>query len=94
VVVQLIGITLWMSWKERALVNIADRYLGWGDILFFIPMALLFPPIFFVYFYVGSLLMILVGFLLYQAIAPNPMSTIPLAGGLALCLIVTLLFIY
>ena len=91
--IQLFLITIWFSIKEKRWTNIADQYLGWGDILFFIPIALLFNPVHFMCFYIGSLLSVLVGFLCYQMITTNPSPTIPLAGGMAICLIFTLLFV-
>ena len=90
-IVQLVLISTYFSVKQRQFTNIADTYLGWGDILFLIPIAFLFPTFSFVIFYVSSVLVVLLGFLFYKKIINNKIETIPLAGGQAIYLILVLI---
>jgi len=91
-IVQLILISIYFSIKQGQLTNIADTYLGWGDILFLIPIAFLFPTFSFVLFYVSSIIIVLLGFLIYKKIVNQNMETIPLAGGQAIYLVLVLFF--
>ncbi len=43
-------LTIYFSFKNRNLVNILDRYLGWGDVLVLIALCSAFIPIGFVLF--------------------------------------------
>ena len=93
VTLQLGLVSLYFSWKHRRWVNISKEQLGLGDIIFFLPLCWLFTPFHFILFYLFSLLLVLLGFLIYNALATQKVQTIPLAGGQAICLIVVLLFI-
>ena len=90
IVTQLAFIALYFSIKNRKFVNVADEYIGWGDILFFVPLAILFSTEYFMLFYVGALLVSLVGFLIYKVLINRTVATIPLAGLLAFCLVAVL----
>jgi hypothetical protein len=87
VVLMLVGVTFYFSVKNKRLVNIADTYLGWGDILFFIFLALFFSPLNFMIFLIISLLFVLILVLVYKKIAQN----IPLAGIQSTLLLLVLL---
>lgn len=89
--IQFILITLYFSIKKKTFTNIIDRHLGLGDILFLIPLALLFSPLSFLLFYILSILFVLLGFLFYKSIFRSETETIPLAGGQALFLIALLI---
>ncbi len=88
---QLALISIYFSIRNGYLVNIADRYIGWGDILFFIPLATLFSTSYFILFYVLALMVSLVGFLIYKQLIHRQVATIPLAGLMAFCLVGVLL---
>lgn len=88
---QLLLLTLYCSIKEGKVVNIADRYLGWGDILFLVPLCCLFTTIWLLPFYLFSLIAVLAVFLIYQLLKKDKNITVPLAGGQAICLIVWLI---
>lgn len=88
---QLLFLTIYCSLKEKKIVNIADRYLGWGDILFFIPLCFLFTTIWLLPFYLFSLIAVLLVFLIVQLWKKDKNRTIPLAGGQAVCLMVWLI---
>jgi len=80
---QILLLSLYYSLKMGELTNIADRYLGWGDILYFLPLALSMPFLQMIWFYVVSLCLILVGFILYSLFQKGKETTIPLAGLLS-----------
>ena len=90
IVIQLLLLSLYFSIKNRQWVNIADTLLGWGDIILFFLICLMLPPLQFIWFYTLSLLAVLVGFLIYKGIRQPVEETIPLAGGMSLCLIIYL----
>lgn len=73
-------LTGWFSIKEGSMVNLTERHLGIGDILFLLCLAFFFSPINFFLFYLCSLLLIAVGTGLYLLIAKPENFTIPLAG--------------
>ncbi len=85
--IQLLLVTCWFSLKEKKLTNITNQYLGLGDILFFIPLCLLFSPINFIAFYLTSLILVLVSFIILKSLLFNNIQTIPLAGGISIFLI-------
>ena len=45
VILNLLGVTIFVSLKEKKITNIVDSYLGLGDILFFLVLTVLFSPI-------------------------------------------------
>lgn len=79
VLLQLLLLTLYFSIKERKLINIADSYLGWGDILFLLNLCFLLSPLNFILFYLVSLLVTITSYLIYNAFV-NSSKPIPLAG--------------
>lgn len=89
---QMIVLTLYFSVKNKTFTNITTNYLGWGDIVFFIGLIFLMPPITFIWFYTLSLIIVLIGFIFSQKILNLKIKTIPLAGGVAICLILLLIF--
>ncbi len=76
VFVLLTGLTVYFSLKNRKIVSIADVYLGWGDILFFVVLTAFFSPLNFLMFIIGSLLFVS----LVVAVSPRLSQNIPLAG--------------
>jgi len=87
--VQLLGLTLYFSWKKRKWVNIMIDFFGLGDILFLIPLCFIFTPINFILFFIISLLFILILSLIYQLkIKDKSNFTIPFAGMMAISLMI------
>lgn len=76
VFVLLFGLTVYFSLKNRKIVRIADVYLGWGDILFFLVLTVFLSPINFLMFIIGSLLFVS----LIVMVIPRLRQSIPLAG--------------
>jgi len=80
---QLTGISIYMSIKNKKLTNIINTYLGIGDILFFVVIAFAFSPILFIAFYVSALTLTAIGFMTYRLINKRGNPQIPLAGAMA-----------
>jgi hypothetical protein len=85
-------LTIYISIKEKKLVLIADKHLGWGDIIFMFTLSLSFSTVNFIVYLVVSFVFTLVGYLILKLISSNYKKEIPLAGFLAITLI--LLYIY
>ncbi len=49
----------WFSLKDRKMVNLTKAHLGWGDILFIAVPAMFFSPLYFLFYYVLSLVVAL-----------------------------------
>ncbi len=88
---QLIIVSIYFSIKSKKWVNITSEQIGWGDILFFLPLACFLGPVWFLFFYMISLVLILCFYLILKITFTQNEETIPLAGGQALCLIVLVL---
>ena len=86
------GLTLYFSIKERALVNIINKYIGIADLLLLIVIALLFSPVNFIMYYVTSLVLITMGSVVYLLIKKDMKAEIPLAGAFSIVLIVCLAY--
>ena len=87
IAVQIIFLSLYFSLKHGEWINITQSYLGIGDIVFFIPLCFLFSPVHLILFFIGSLLLSLLGSSLYPIFSGKKLATIPLAGCMALVLI-------
>ena len=86
------GLTVYFSVKERALVNIVNKYIGVADLLLLIVIALLFSPVNFIVFYVVSLVLITLGSIVYLIAKKNIKAEIPLAGAFSIVLIACLAY--
>ncbi len=73
------------GWKLSAAI-------GWGDIVFLLAAAFFFSPVNFIGFYISSLLLIVVFWLVRTSIVSGDQKTIPLAGLQALCLLLLVIF--
>ncbi len=88
--IQWLGLTIYFSLKEGRMTNIINNYLGIGDLLFFIPLCLLFSPINLLVFFVASLSSGL-GFVGFANLINRPINqNVPLAGIMAGILILVL----
>lgn len=83
----LMGFLLIYYWiKERSIRNFVGKTIGLGDLLVFLTLCFGFSPINFVVFFLIGLFLTLIFHLLNTAIKPNANKQIPLAGYLALFL--------
>ncbi|KAA3641108.1 MAG: hypothetical protein DWQ02_01060 [Bacteroidetes bacterium] len=88
--IQLLLVSLYFSMKAGGFVNIADKYLGWGDIVFLVLITPLFSPLNFLYYYSAALFITLTFSFIYFMISPKPDKKIPLISGLSLTLVLVL----
>lgn len=84
-------LTGWFSLKSGSLVNLTERHLGIGDVLFLLCLAFFFAPLNFFLFYLSSLLIVSIGTGLYLLVFRPDGFTIPLAGLQGLVLMTVLL---
>jgi hypothetical protein len=87
---QLLLVSAYFSIRERRVVNIIDTWLGTGDILFFVVLCAAFSPLNYLLFYLLSLVLTIAGYIVYK-IMKGRSSAIPLAGAVALLLLLCLL---
>ena len=92
VVLQILILTAYMSVKNKKLGNIINSQLGLGDILFFLVLCVAFSPVNFIIFYVAGLLFTLIVFVVYNQLIKKSEKEIPLAGAMAMLMVVLLLF--
>ena len=88
ILLQLICLTVYFSVKNKKLLNIMDTYLGLGDILFLVVVCTVFSPVNFILFYLFSMILTLLGVLVYNSFSKKQTTTIPLAGSMAAILLV------
>lgn len=89
IVLQLLVLTIYFSARKKKLVNIIDTLLGLGDVLLFIVLCAAFSPVNYFIFYLGSLLLTILGFGAYKALKGRS-TTIPLAGAMSIGMIILL----
>ena len=88
---QLLVLTLYISIKQKKIVNIINSYLGLGDILFFAVITIAFSPINFILFYLAGLIFTLISYRIYIAIHTAGSKEIPLAGTMSAAMILIIL---
>ena len=85
VVMQFSVITLYYFIRNRKLVNIVNKYIGSGDIVFLIVCCLLFSPFNFIFFQIISSTLLLVIYTIIRMVRGTA-GNIPLAGALAIAI--------
>lgn len=91
VLLQLIALTLYISIKNKKMVNIINSYMGLGDVLFFAVITTAFSPVNFIFFYLSGLVFTLVSYRIYIGVNKAGSKEIPLAGTMSVVMIITLL---
>jgi len=96
IILNLLGVTLFVSLKEKKLKNIIDSYLGLGDVLFFLVLTTIFSPFNFILFFIGSILITSIVYVAIILLNKQKQTLIPLAGAMSLLLVIALVvqFIY
>jgi hypothetical protein len=84
IILQLIGVMAYYLVKNRKFTNIINRQLGIGDVLFFLVLCFAFSPVNFIVFFFLSLVITLLGYLLFLGFMKSKTRNIPLAGVFAL----------
>ena len=88
-VIQYLVLTLYFSFRHKQVIHIADKFLGWGDIVMALVLCLAFPPlVFFLFFFVSLLVATILGIYLHYH-----HKTIPLAGIQAIVLIIWIMMV-
>ena len=88
ILINIIGIVIYFSIKNKALINPIDTALGMGDVVFFIAITPLFSFRTYILFFIIGLVFSLIAHSVYTLFEKS--KTIPLAGYLALFLILNL----
>lgn len=86
VLLQFIGITLYVSLRERRWVNPFKDRVGPGDLLFMLACAFAFPRHAFVLFILSGIFFSLLGYGVLRLLKPAQPASVPTAGLLALYL--------
>ena len=76
-----------LLFKKRLLTDL----MAWGDVLFFIGFALAFPTVSFIIFFVASLIFSGLLHLLFQKLQTKQLQGVPLAGHMAVFLMMVYL---
>ncbi|MEN0057115.1 MAG: hypothetical protein AAGC65_25785 [Mucilaginibacter sp.] len=88
---QLFLLWFWFSFRRKQSVDLTGQLLGLGDILFLVSIAFCFSILNFIIFYVISLLLIAIGWLLWQTFLKEENKFLPLAGLQAFLLMLCLI---
>lgn len=91
IIVNIVGLFVYYSIKNKTISNPIDRQIGLGDIVFFLAITPLFNLKTFVLYFVFSLMVSLLIHIIANAFIE--IKTIPLAGYMSLCLLGYLLFL-
>lgn len=82
---------LYFSFKQKKFVN-PLTLIGTGDVLIFIILTFLFPPLLFILFIIGALSISLLVHAICLQFIQSYDKTVPLAGYVSLCAIPVILF--
>jgi len=83
-IAQLLLVTIYFSVRNQKLTNITTRLLGLGDVLFILSIAFYLSIFNFLFFYIASLIAVLIFWLIWQSVSSEKNKHIPLAGLQAL----------
>ena len=88
ILINIFGVIIYFSIKERRFVNPIDSMIGLGDIVFFIALTPLFKLKEFILFFISGLIFSLILYLTFNLF--KKIETIPLAGFMSLFMIIYL----
>lgn len=91
VIIQLAMLSIYFSFKEKKVFNITKKYLGWGDILFWVAACFLFSIPNYLLFFIGSLIFSVFAIVIWKLIMKSNTTTIPLAGLQSIVVLLLLL---
>lgn len=77
---QFLMVTVYFSLKQRSRINITEKYLGWGDILFLICITFYLSTFNFLLFYILSLFITLIAWIIWIKTTQSRDKRVPLAG--------------
>jgi hypothetical protein len=78
--IQLVVVSAYFSVKNKKWINITDGLLGWGDILFLFSLCFYLSVLNFLFFFVASLVLVIVIWLIWRVTTKHPDKHVPLAG--------------
>jgi hypothetical protein len=78
--IQMLLVSVYFSVKNKHWVNITDELLGWGDILLLVSVAFYLSVLNFLFFYLASLVISLVCWLIWKLVSAKENKKVPLAG--------------
>lgn len=81
---QLLLVTIYFSIKHKKLVYITNELLGLGDVLFLLCISFYLSVLNFIIFYIISIVIVLLTWIVWQSLSPRKSKQIPLAGLQAL----------
>jgi hypothetical protein len=86
---QMLLLTIYFSLRSRHLTNIINKFIGIGDILFFVFLSMAFSPFNFILFFILSLLLILI---VYVVVMKGRIKQykIPLLGNMSIIYLIML----
>lgn len=87
--IQYIALTLYFSIKQGRLINVTRAHIGSGDIMYLLVLSPVFSPTAYVIFTLGSLIIAILGVVLYQWRSGRMVQEIPLASFMAIWLLVS-----
>jgi len=87
---QIVLLSVYFSLKNKRFTNLTDGLLGLGDILFLLSITVYLSVLNFLFFYIVSLVLVLVTWLIRQSISAKQSKEIPLAGLQALIFLIFL----
>lgn len=91
VLINILGLTLYFSFKNKAVINPIDTFIGLGDIAFFIAITPLFNLKPFILYFILGLFFSLIAHGVFSIFKKS--GTIPLAGYLALFLMINIVVV-
>lgn len=91
IILQLLLLTLYVSIKQKKVINIINSSLGLGDVLFLAVITIAFSPINFILFYLIALVFTLISYRIYIAIHSSASKEIPLAGIMSVAMMILIL---
>lgn len=77
---QLLIVSVWFSLKRGHWVDITAKMIGWGDVLLLVAIAFYLSVLNFLFFYISSLIVVLMSWLCIQFFISRKDKHIPLAG--------------
>ncbi|MCB0401213.1 MAG: hypothetical protein KDD41_03960 [Flavobacteriales bacterium] len=85
-IVNMLGVAAFIALKEKKPVNIIDTYIGLGDLLFFVVLTTAFSPLNFLAFYIGSITLCCLAYIVLRLAVKQTTPYFPLAGAMSLLL--------
>ncbi len=88
ILLQILLVTVYFSLRFKKMLNVINNYLGSGDVLFLMSMTTLFTPLNFIFFYIIAIFITTLSYGTYLVASGRRDYPIPLAGSMAIVLIV------